>query len=407
MGLLSLIAEALRSLRRNKVRTALSVLGIVIGIGAVIAIVAMATGAQRAVERQIQSLGNDWAGVWYWGQQRGGTRIQGGTGVNEVRDQADAVRRECAAVRTTCVLTRTGSQVVSSYGNVQTTVRGIEPSFFDIRRWGALPGGRVIEPEDEAMRSKVAVIGLTPTADLFGAVNPVGQTIRINQHAFVIVGVLEPKGAGSSGEDDEDDVILVPFSVYQPLLGGNRPPRAFLFAATAGASLDEARRQVTDVLRQQLKQEPGEPDAFRMFDRAEDAAVQAEVTMNFNLLLTWIAAISLVVGGVGIMNIMLVSVTERTREIGLRMAIGANANLILGQFLCEAIVLCGLGGVLGFGLGWAGSLAGARFLGWQTEISYWMAGVAIAFSTAIGVFFGFYPAWRASRLDPIEALRTE
>jgi putative ABC transport system permease protein len=408
MGIGTVIAESLHSLGKNKVRTALSILGIVIGIGAVIAMVAVATGAQRKVEREIAAIGDDWLTIWYSGMTRGGVHRDQATPPNMSKDDAEAIARECSAVRAASPTNRVGAQVISQYGNYRTGVMGVYANFFDIRRWPCAEG-RAFTVEDVAMQAKVCCIGLTPAKELFGAVNPVGQTIRVNRHAFEVIGVLEPKGSGTDGRD-YDDTILFPFTSFQRLIAGNEPSGTLFAAAKPGVPLAVAKEQIRQLLRQRHRLADTDEDTFRIMDRSITAQAAAEATKTFNLLLTSIASISLLVGGVGIMNIMLVSVTERTREIGLRMAIGAYGTQILGQFLCEAIVLCMIGGLLGFGAGCGAGRAIAAYYaeyGWQTEISYWMAGVAIAFATLVGVFFGFYPAWRASRLNPIDALRYE
>ncbi len=405
MGPLTVVFESLHSLGKNKVRTSLSVLGIVIGVGAVIAMVAVATGAQRKVEREIAAMGDDWLVVMYWGMQRGGVRREAALPPNLTRDDADAIARECPGVRAASPTNRVGAQVVSGYGNYQTGVMGAYPNFFDIRRWDC-SYGRVFNMEDMEMRNKVCCIGETAARELFGALNPVGQTVRVNRTAFEVIGLLAPKGTGTDGRD-YDDIIVFPFTSFQRMIAGTEPSATLLAAGKPGVSLSTVKEQIRTVLRHRHRLADNEDDTFRIFDRSLMAQATAEATRTFNLLLTSIASISLVVGGVGIMNIMLVSVTERTREIGLRMAIGADSIHILGQFLCEAVVLCCIGGLLGFAAGWGASNVVASQMEWETEVSYWMAAVAIAFSTAIGIFFGFYPAWRASRLNPIDALRSE
>ncbi len=405
MGLLTVIAEALHSLGKNKVRTALSVLGIVIGIGAVIAMVAVARGAQRKVEREIAAIGDDWLAIWYTGTSRGGVHRDQTTPPNQAREDAEAIERECSGVRAASPTNRVPAQVISQYGNYRTGVMGVYPNFFDIRRWNAQVG-RLFTVEDMAMQAKVACIGTTAARELFGSVNPVGQTIRVNRVAFEVIGLLDSKGVGSDGRDF-DDIILFPFTSFQRLIAGNEPSGTIFAAAKPGVPLAVAKEQIRQLLRQRRRLADTEEDTFRIMDRSLMAEANAAATNTFNLLLTSIASISLLVGGVGIMNIMLVSVTERTREIGLRMAIGAHGTQILGQFLCEAIVLCVIGGLLGFGLGVGLAQVVAQSFQWETEISYWMAAVAIGFATLVGVFFGFYPAWRASRLNPIDALRFE
>jgi putative ABC transport system permease protein len=405
MSPLTVIAESLHSLGKNKVRTALSILGIVIGIGAAIAMGAVATGAQRMVEREIAAIGDDWLTIWYMGETRGGVHRDQATPLNMTRDDAEAIVRECPAVRAASPTNRVPAQVISQYGNYRSGVMGVYPSFFDIRRWNCSVG-RCFDYEEMAMNAKVCCIGSTAARELFGAVPPVGQTIRVNRVAFEVIGLLESKGVGSDGRDF-DDIILFPFTSFQRLIAGNEPSGTLFAAAKPGVPLAEAKKQIRDLLRQRRRLGDTDEDTFRIMDRSLMAQATAEATRTFNLLLTSIASISLIVGGVGIMNIMLVSVTARTREIGLRMAIGANGLHVLGQFLCEAVVLCAIGGLFGFAAGWGVANVVSQRLGWETEVSYWMAAVAIAFATGVGLFFGFYPAWRASRLNPIDALRFE
>ena len=388
------------------VRTGLSVLGIVIGIAAVITMVAVGEGARRRVEREIATLGDDWIMVAYWGVQRGGARRQQGVPPNLTSEDADAIERECSAVRAATPVNRISFQIDSGFGNYQTSVHGTRPPYFDIRRWEVIEG-REFNADDMRMLGKVCCIGMTVSKEIFGTMNPVGQTVRINRVAFEVIGLLGPKGVGSDGRDN-DDVILMPFTSFERYLAGREASGTLMAAARHDVEPAFAKQQIRDLLRQRHRVSDDEDDDFRTFDRSLSMQARAQATQTFNTLLTMIASISLLVGGVGIMNIMLVSVTERTREIGLRMAIGADGSHILVQFLCEAIVLCSLGGLLGFACGWAVSMfISANYDGWETVVSYWMAGLAIAFATAVGVFFGFYPAWRASKLDPIDALRYE
>jgi putative ABC transport system permease protein len=414
MGLLTVIAEALHSLTKNVVRTGLSILGIVIGIAAVIAMMAVGTGTQKAVEEEVSRLGDDWLVVFYEGRQRGAVRRKGGVLPTVVQDDVQAIREQCPGIRALTLGHFFGDkQVVSAIGNYNTTVRGFEPSCFDIFRWDVLRG-RKMTGEDNARRYKVCWLGMTVVEELFGTLEPLGQTIRIDRHPVEVVGILMPKGSDAEGED-LDDVIVMPLSTTQTLLAGNYPPRMFFAAAKYGVPVQAVKEQIRTVLRERHKVGPDEEEPYGMFDRSVYAEARGRMTGAFKMLMTFIASMSLLVGGVGIMNIMLVSVTERTREIGLRMAIGAKSRHILTQFLCEAVVLCAIGGVLGFALGWAlanftvTSFMGVlmRGLAVECELSYTMVGVAIGVSTGVGIFFGFYPAYRASRLDPIDALRYE
>jgi len=405
MSPLTVLGESLRSLGKNKVRTALSMLGIVIGIASVIAMVAVGAGAQRKVEAEIAAIGDDWIMVMYWGMQRSGVRKQSAMPPNMTRDDGEAIAAECSAVRAVSPTNRIGSQVQSAFGNYQTSVMGCYPAFFDIRRWKASVG-ETFTADDMLTYAKTCCIGTTAAKELFGGLNPVGQTIRVNRVAFEVVGLLESKGTGSDGRD-YDDIILFPYTSFQRLIAGNEPSGTLFVAGKKGYSLGTVKEQIRQLLRQRHKVPDEADDTFRIFDRAQQAQANAETTRTFNQLLVTIASIALLVGGVGIMNIMLVSVTERTREIGLRMAIGANGWHVLGQFLSEAIMLCGVGGILGFATGVGVAYWVKSQHGWDIDISYWMAGVAIGFASVVGLFFGFYPAWRASRLDPIEALRHE
>ena len=405
MNATSLLAEAFQSLGKNKVRSFLSIMGIVIGVAAVIAMVAIGEGAKEKVKQEIASLGDDWMMVGFWGMQRGGARSAQGTTATNAEEDARAIAQGCSAVRATTPSNRISFQIVSSYNNYQTSVQGVQASYFDIRRWPTVRGDAFTE-EDSAVRRRVCVIGQTAARELFGQTNPVGEDIRLNQLQFRVIGVLASKGTSSDGRDN-DDVILAPWGTFKALLAGNESAQTLFAAAKHGVPLAVVKQQVRSLLRQRHRLDEEEDDDFRIIDRALTAQTDAAATETFNMLLAAIASISLVVGGVGIMNIMLVSVTERTREIGLRMAIGANGIHILGQFLVEAIVLCALGGLLGF-LGGYGVSALVEWK-WQlpTQVSYWMAAIAVAFACTVGLFFGFYPAWRASRLNPIEALRYE
>ena len=405
MNPLTVVYEAFISLSHNKVRTGLSVLGIVIGIASVIAMLAIGEGAQQRVEREIEALGDDWLTIGFWGIQRGGVRRQQGVPPDLAERDAVAIGKECTAVRAATPSNTMRVQVVSSYGNHQTAVQGVYPDYFNIRRWNAV-AGELFTHDDMITMRRVCCIGQSSARELFGGVYPIGQTIRVNRITFEVIGLLEAKGSGGEGRDF-DDIIVFPWRVFQRLVAGNEISQTMYAAAAPDVPLSVAREQIGSLLRQRHRLASDETDDFRIIDRSVAAQASAETTRTFNWLLTTIACISLVVGGVGVMNVTLVSVTERTREIGTRMAIGANGTHILGQFLTEAVVLCGVGGLLGF---WIGVLV-AQFvswrLGWDVLVSYWMAMLAIGFSTAVGLSFGFYPAWRASKLDPIEALRYE
>jgi putative ABC transport system permease protein len=405
MNFSSLIFEALVSLGKNKVRTALSMLGIIIGVGAVITLVAMAQATKTRVEGEIARLGDDWMFIGYWGMPVGGVR-RGDVEQKplQTKIEADKIMEQCPAVRAATPSNRITLQVRSSYSNYLANVFGAYPNFHDIRRWQVVTG-RKLEQSDEDSLNPVCCIGQTAARELFGSINPVGEFLSIKNSRFKIVGLLE--GKGQQDGRDLDDLILLPYMVVQRKVAGTERSSTILAAARHGVPPHIAEDQIRRLLRQMHSLRESDPDDFRIRAQSESAETKEAASQQFEWLLKMIAGVSLIVGGIGIMNIMLVSVTERTREIGLRMAIGASGGAILMQFLIEAIVLCTLGGIMGMFGGWGFSYLLASSNRYETEVSYWIAGIAMGFAFATGVFFGFYPAWRASRLDPIEALRFE
>ncbi|HVP10534.1 MAG TPA: ABC transporter permease [Phycisphaerae bacterium] len=405
MNIGSLVAESLISLRKNKIRTALSMLGIIIGVGAVITLVAMAHATQTRIQDEIARMGDDWMWVGYWGMGHGGVR-KGDVErkPNQTKEDAQAIVEQCSAVRAATPTNQMGQPVKSSYNNYQTFVMGAYPCYHDIRRWD-VDSGRKLNDADEANCAPVCCIGLTAARELFGSINPVGEEITVKNSRFTIVGLLSFKG--QADRRDNDDIILFPYMTFQRKVAGSEVSGSMLVAAKHGADPKIAESQVRNLLRQRHSLREDDPDDFRLRSVSESAALKEESSESFEWLLKMVAGVSLVVGGIGIMNIMLVSVTERTREIGLRMAIGANGLDIMLQFLVEAIVLCTMGGIIGMGAGVGFTYGLTGWKGYETEVSYWIAGIALGFAFATGVFFGFYPAWRASRLDPIEALRYE
>ncbi len=405
MTVFGILGEAIQSLGKNKVRTSLATLGIVIGIASVITMVAMGEGTRRRVQRDIAALGDDWLLIFSWGVQRQGIQTAAGTSPTMTTDDAKAILRQCPLVRAATPSNRMTFQVSSKYANYQTSVIGVFSSFFDIRRWRAAHG-RLFDEDDEASLAKVCCIGQTTARELFGSVNPVGETIRVNRAPFTVIGLLAAKGRSSDGRD-YDDLILFPFRVFQTKIAGQERSATMLVAARSGVPMTVVHERVRELLRERHRLGPDEADDFRIVDFAENAQIQEETTESFSQLLLVIASVSLIVGGVGIMNIMLVSVTERTREIGLRMAIGADGRHVLSQFLVEAVLLCCAGGLAGVLLGVGTAEALQRYKEWEVAVTPWSLAVAVTFSLVVGLFFGFYPAWRASRLDPIEALRFE
>ena len=406
MGILTVLAEALLSMAKNKVRTSLSMLGIVIGVASVITMVAMGQGTQNKVEQEIAALGDDWMFIGYWDRPRSGVRTAMSTlPPLQTFEDAEMLVRECQSIRAATPTNRMRVQIISSYSNYGGSVEGALPCIFNIRRW-RIERGRAFDERDDATQAKVCCIGQTPARELFGSVDPLGETIRVNRVPFEIIGVLKAKGRSADGRD-YDDTIIFPWSSFQRRIAGSERSQTLIAAAKPGVPMEIAKEEVRAAIRQKHRISPNEPDDFRMFDLSESANIKTESSEAFSVLLLVIASVSLVVGGVGIMNIMLVSVTERTREIGLRMALGAREQTILAQFLIEAVLLCTIGGLVGLGLGIGAAEVLSQYKGWPTVIPLWALGVAAGFSVAVGIFFGFYPAWRASRLDPIEALRYE
>jgi putative ABC transport system permease protein len=401
---------ALRSLKVNKLRTALTMLGIMIGVGAVIAMVSVGTGAQARVAEQIQSLGSNLIIVLPGSRNTAGLRLGQGSQVTITEEDAAAVAREVPIVQAVAPAVRGNSQVV--YGNLNwwTTIHGVTADFFEARDW-PLESGRPIVREDVDGATKVALVGQTAALNLFGDSDPLGEIIRIKKVPFTVVGVLTRKGQTTWGQD-QDDVVVIPLSTAKKKVLGasqanSRSVHSISIKVLSGEDMTDAEAQVRTLLRDRHRLQPYQEDDFWIRNLSEVLQTQEETSAVLTYLLGAIASVSLLVGGIGIMNIMLVSVTERTREIGLRMAVGARARDILTQFLVEAVTLSLIGGMIGIVLGIGSSNAIGYFAEWPTVLSPNAVVVAFGFAAAIGIFFGFYPARKASRLDPIEALRYE
>ncbi len=401
---------ALRALRVNMLRSALTMLGIIIGVGAVIAMVGVGAGAQERVAEQIRSLGSNLIIVLPGSVTASGIRLGQGTQVTITEDDAAAVAREVPAVQVAAPSVRGTAQVV--YGNLNwaTAIQGVTPDYFEARDW-AVVAGRPITPEDTDAATKVALLGQTTARNLFGDSDPLGQIVRIKKVPFTVVGLLDVKGQNSWGQD-QDDVILIPLSTAKKKVLGTSQANARSVGAISikvrqGEDMAEAEAQVRALLRQRHRLQPNQDDDFWLRNLSEILQTQEESSRVMTYLLAAIASVSLLVGGIGIMNIMLVSVTERTREIGLRMAVGARARDILVQFLVEAITLSLIGGVIGIVLGLGASRAISYMAEWRTLVAPEAIALAFGFAAAVGIFFGFYPARKAARLDPIEALRYE
>ena len=399
-----------RALRVNKLRSALTMLGIIIGVAAVIAMVGVGAGAQARVAEQIQSLGSNLIIVLSGSVTSSGIRLGTGSQLTISEDDSAAIAREVPLVQVAAPAVRGTSQVV--YGNLNwaTVIQGVTPDYFEARDW-PVTDGRAINPEDVEGATKIALVGQTTALNLFGESEPLGQIIRIKKVPFTVVGVLSRKGQNSWGQD-QDDVIMIPISTAKKkVLGVSQAnPRSvgsISVKVRADADMAEAEEQIRALLRQRHRLQPFQDDDFWLRNLSEVLQAQEESSKVMTYLLAAIASVSLLVGGIGIMNIMLVSVTERTREIGLRMAVGARRRHILLQFLIEAITLSLIGGVIGIALGLGGSRAISYFAEWRTLVAPQSIVIAFGFAAGIGIFFGFYPARKASRLDPIEALRYE
>jgi len=400
----------LRALKVNRTRSALTMLGIIIGVAAVIAMVGVGTGATDRIQQEIQSIGSNLIIVLPGSISSNGVRLGSGGVVTLTEDDAKAIATECPSVALTSPTVRGGVQVVYGNNNWATTAQGVTPDFMTVRDYSML-SGQFFTTQDVDAAAKTAVIGETVAENLFGDSNPTGQIVIIKNVPFTVAGVLTPKGQSPTGQD-QDDIILLPISTAtQKVLGVNKANAkavgAIMVQAINPQGVDQAIQEVEALLRERHRILPGLEDDFSIRNLSEVFAAQETSAQVMAILLGAIASVSLVVGGIGIMNIMLVSVTERTREIGLRLAVGAKRRDILSQFLVEAVTLSLVGGMIGIVVGVAVSLLISHFARWSTEISVLSVLVSFLFSALVGVFFGYYPARQAAFLNPIEALRYE
>jgi putative ABC transport system permease protein len=399
------IKIALRALRRNKMRTILTMLGIIFGVGAVIGSVSITSGAKSQVEAQIAGLGQNVVLVFSGSFSRGGAHSGWGSSGTLTVDDAEAIQREVIGVTVVSPEVRSGTLIAAGNQNWTTQVLGESADYFTLRQWPMQEGSTFTE-QDVRNANKVAVIGQTIVNQLFPGENPIGQIVRIKSAPFIVTGVLTPKGMSMMGSD-QDDVVVIPYTSAMKRLFGMTTLRTINVQAATASSLKPVQDQITTLLRQRHRIAPGRDDDFMVRTQQEIAEAATATSRVMSVLLAGIAAVSLVVGGIGIMNIMLVSVTERTREIGIRMAVGARGKDILVQFLVEAVTLSAIGGLLGIGAGIGASQILASVMEWPTLTPLFWIGLAFVSSAAIGILSGFYPAWKASQLDPIEALRYE
>jgi len=402
MRIINTIKVALRALRRNTMRSILTALGIIIGVGAVIAMVSIGNGAKAQVEAQVASLGENVITVFPGSFTSAGMRTGWGGASTLTIDDADAIKREVSDAIGVTPEMRDRAQVLANGLNWNTQIMGESPDYTSIRSWG-LSDGAMFTDQDVRSVAKVAVIGKTVADQLFADGNAIGQTIRIRNIPFKIVGMLAAKGFNLFGQD-QDDTVVIPYTSHMKRVARRPNINSILVQAASAGAIDRVQQDITDLLMQRRK---GRGQDFTVRNQVEIAQAATATSKTLTLLLSAIAGVSLVVGGIGIMNIMLVSVTERTREIGIRLAVGAHGRDVLLQFLIEAVILSSLGGIIGIVLGVGFSELVSLRTGWPILVSPTSVVVAVAFSAAVGVFFGYYPARKAAQLDPIEALRYE
>jgi putative ABC transport system permease protein len=401
---------ALTALASNKARTGLTMLGVIIGVAAVVTMMAVGAGARARVEAHIRSLGSNLIIVLSGSITAGGVRLGAGSQLTVTEDDARALEREIDSIQVAAPMVRGGVQVIAGNANWSTALMGVTPGFLEARDWQPA-AGRGLTQEDVDGAAKVVLLGQTVADNLFAGTDPVGQVIRVRKVPLTVIGVLASKGQSPQGQD-QDDAVLVPLSTAKRRVLGTtqadaRAVNSILVKVREAAAMPEAEQSIRTLLRQRHRLQPDQDDDFSLRNLSEILESQEAASRALSLLLAAIASVSLVVGGIGIMNIMLVSVTERTREIGLRRAVGARRRDILTQFLIEAVAVSLAGGIAGIALGVAGAWAIGYLAGWLAPIQARAVVPAFLFAAAVGVFFGFYPARKASRLNPIDALRYE
>ncbi len=410
MNFFAAVRSAFRALAANTLRSILTMLGIIIGVAAVITMIAVGRGATDRVQEQMKGLGSNIMLVMPGGLTAGGVRLGASTGQGLSEDDANAIARDVPEVQVAAPSMRTGAQVIAGNTNWSTSIMGGTNDYLEAREW-PLQSGRMFEAAEIQGSAKVAMIGQTVATQLFGDSDPLDQVIRIKKVPVTIIGVLGKKGQNSLGQD-QDDIVIVPISTYRNRIQGGNAGKLKRIGSISvkvkeGQSMKIAEENIKDLLRQRMKVQPGGDEPFTIRNLTEILQAQEESSKVMTMLLAAVAGISLIIGGIGIMNIMLVSVTERTREIGLRMAVGARGKDILTQFLIEAVTLSLIGGAIGVFIGAVATWAVGQFAGWQVSMTAASIILATGFSALVGIFFGFYPARKASKLLPIQALRYE
>jgi len=405
MRYLQILKIAFKALAKNKMRSGLTMLGIIIGVAAVIAMVGIGAGAKNMVNAQIASLGENLLTIFPGSQSAGAFHGGAGSRTTLTEEDARAIKDNCSAVVAVSPVVRSSAQVVASNQNWGTSVEGYSTDFTQIRSW-PLAAGSFFTNQDVSGATKVCILGETVVDNLFPGQDPVGEIIRVKKLPFKVIGVLIPKGQNAMGHD-QDDLIIMPYTTVQKKIAGITHVNSIIVSAMDKSKMDLATSQISELLRVRHKIQPGQDDDFTVRSQLDVATAVNSTSSVMSILLGAIASVSLIVGGIGIMNIMLVSVTERTREIGIRMAIGAKSRDIMIQFLSESIVLGLIGGIIGILVGVLSARLISAILHWPVLTSGLAIAVSFFFSGIVGVFFGFYPARKASLLDPIEALRYE
>jgi putative ABC transport system permease protein len=406
MKIRNLLKAALRSLGKNKMRTFLTMLGIIIGVASVIAMLAIGQGSRESIQNQIATLGTNVIMIYPGASHTGGVRMEAGTSQRLTLEDYKAVKEKCSLLSDVSPQVRTSGQMIAGASNWRSSVWGVYPEYLTIRNLN-IESGAAFSLSEEKAAAKVCVIGLTVATNLFGEnADPIGRYIRINKIPFKVIGLLEKKGQNAFGQD-QDDIVLAPFSTVARRMMTVPYINGIIASAVSEGKIPAATEEITQIIKERHKLGPSEDPDFSVRTQTDLANTATSTSRIMTILLASIASISLMVGGIGIMNIMLVSVTERTREIGIRMSVGARGRDVLLQFLIEAVLISFIGGLIGIGIGFLVSSLIANIMQWPVHISAQSILLSFVFATVVGIFFGWYPARKAARLNPIEALRYE